>query len=135
MYDTSHPAHAHLQKIGREITASGVRTGHGNDTNKLQAVVVFSAHWQAREPGIIEINVAEKADLIYEWVPPQFRMLSSLSSWPLVAASQSVRRAVADYSLDVEPPLEAFMVSRRISTRRSFPTSEVKRWQPGSRAC
>ena len=136
MYDTSHPAHAHLQKIGREITSSGVRTGHGNDTSKLQAVVVFSAHWQAREPGTIEINVAEQADLIYEWVSLHFLMLSSLGSYTLVLASRSAARAVADQSLpDVEPQPEASTDSQRISTPRSFPTSEVKRWQAGSRAC
>lgn len=57
MYQTDHPAYKKLQEIGAEIT--------GKVSPK--AVVVFSAHWQAG-PNKIEVNTAEKTDLIYESV-------------------------------------------------------------------
>ena len=57
MYDTEHPAHSKLQEIGKEITTKV----------KPKAVVVFSAHWQAGK-NRIEVNTAEKTDLIYEYV-------------------------------------------------------------------
>ena len=83
MYDTTHPAHAKLGQIGREITTR-VRPA---------AVVIFSAHWQSSSSSssssghdngdddgdddgngdgdgrdTVEINVDEKAGLIYEYV-------------------------------------------------------------------
>lgn len=57
MYETDHPAYAKLQEIGKEITTR-VRP---------KAVVVFSAHWQAGR-NKIEVNTAERTDLIYEYV-------------------------------------------------------------------
>lgn len=57
MYQTDHPAYKKLQEIGAEITGQVNR----------RAVVVFSAHWQAG-PDKIEVNTAEKTDLIYEYV-------------------------------------------------------------------
>lgn len=57
MYDTDHPAYARLQATGKEITTK-VRP---------KAVVIFSAHWQA-DPDVVEVNTAEKTDLIYEFV-------------------------------------------------------------------
>lgn len=57
MYQTDHPAYKKLQEIGKEITAK-VRP---------KAVVVFSAHWQAGR-NKLEVNTAEKTDLIYEYV-------------------------------------------------------------------
>jgi aromatic ring-opening dioxygenase catalytic subunit (LigB family) len=54
-YDTNHPAYAVLQSIGQEITHKV----------KPTAVVVFSAHWQAGKNNI-QVNSAEKTDLIYE---------------------------------------------------------------------
>lgn len=57
MYDSSHPAHAVLAKIGREITTQV----------KPKAVVVVSAHWEAvGEEGGVEINFGEGDGLIYE---------------------------------------------------------------------
>lgn len=57
MYESSHPAHSVLAKIGREVT-SGV---------KPKAVVVISAHWEARrgQEGV-EVNFGEGDGLIYE---------------------------------------------------------------------
>lgn len=59
MYDSSHPAHLVLEKIGQEIT-SDVRP---------KAVVVISAHWEAggpKEGGRVEVNFGEGDGLIYE---------------------------------------------------------------------
>lgn len=56
MYDEDHPAYAELQGIGKYITA----------TVKPQAVVVFSAHWQADGDDRVQVNAKENADLIYE---------------------------------------------------------------------
>jgi 4,5-DOPA dioxygenase extradiol len=55
MYDISHPVYSKLQEIGREITQQV----------KPKAVVVISAHWQGK-PNAIQVNTAEKTDLIYE---------------------------------------------------------------------
>jgi 4,5-DOPA dioxygenase extradiol len=57
MYDVEHPAYRKLAQIGREITTKV----------KPRAVVVFSAHWQAGRD-TIQVNTAEKTDLIYEYV-------------------------------------------------------------------
>ena len=56
MYDIDHPAYTELQGIGKVITTKV----------KPQAVVVFSAHWQAEGKNKIQINTKEDADLIYE---------------------------------------------------------------------
>lgn len=60
MYDLDHPAYRKLGEIGREITTMV----------KPKAVVVFSAHWQAGRD-TIQVNTAEKTDLIYEYVSYQ----------------------------------------------------------------
>ncbi|KAI1772760.1 LigB-domain-containing protein [Hypoxylon cercidicola] len=62
-YETDHPAYAVLQNIGREITTKV----------KPKAVVVFSAHWEAN-PNSVEVNYAEKTDLIYDFYgfPPEY---------------------------------------------------------------
>jgi aromatic ring-opening dioxygenase catalytic subunit (LigB family) len=57
MYEVDHPAYRKLGEIGREITTKV----------KPKAVVVFSAHWQAGR-NTIQVNTAEKTDLIYEYV-------------------------------------------------------------------
>jgi 4,5-DOPA dioxygenase extradiol len=61
--DTGHASYAKLQAVGREITAK----------IKPRAVVVFSAHWQDG-PSKIKINVAERADIIYDFYgfPPHY---------------------------------------------------------------
>ncbi|KAI1806245.1 putative aromatic ring-opening dioxygenase LigB subunit [Daldinia bambusicola] len=61
--NTQHPAYAKLVEVGKEITTK-VRP---------KAVVVFSAHWQSG-PDTIQINVAEKTDLIYDFYgfPPHY---------------------------------------------------------------
>ncbi|KAH0538225.1 hypothetical protein FGG08_005194 [Glutinoglossum americanum] len=56
MYDVDHPAYKKLQQIGKEITAK-VRP---------KAVVVVSAHWQARK-NKVQINTSGMAELIYEY--------------------------------------------------------------------
>ncbi|EKV09919.1 Aromatic ring-opening dioxygenase LigB subunit, putative [Penicillium digitatum PHI26] len=56
MYDLDHPAYRKLGEIGREITTKV----------KPKAVVVFSAHWQGGR-NTIEVNTAEKTDLIYDF--------------------------------------------------------------------
>ena len=63
MENTSHPAYAKLAAVGREITTKV----------KPKAVVVFSAHWQG-EPNKVQINVAENADIIYDFYgfPPHY---------------------------------------------------------------
>jgi aromatic ring-opening dioxygenase catalytic subunit (LigB family) len=63
MENTSHPAYHQLATIGREITTKV----------KPKAVVVFSAHWQDG-PNRIQINAAEKTDLIYDFYgfPPHY---------------------------------------------------------------
>lgn len=60
MYEPDHPAYRKLGEIGREITTKV----------KPKAVVVFSAHWQAGRD-TIQVNTAEKTDLIYEYVSYQ----------------------------------------------------------------
>ncbi|KAI2780429.1 putative aromatic ring-opening dioxygenase LigB subunit [Daldinia loculata] len=61
--NTAHPAYAKLVEVGQEITTKV----------KPKAVVVFSAHWQAG-PNKIQINVAKKTDLIYDFYgfPPHY---------------------------------------------------------------
>ncbi|KAI0019051.1 Extradiol ring-cleavage dioxygenase, class III enzyme, subunit B [Xylariomycetidae sp. FL0641] len=56
MYETDHPVYPVLQSIGKEIT----------EKVKPKAVVVFSGHWEADSSGI-EVNTAEKTDLIYDF--------------------------------------------------------------------
>ena len=56
MYNVDHPVFPVLQSIGKEIT----------DKVKPEAVVVFSAHWQATSPGMIEVNTTESTPIIYE---------------------------------------------------------------------
>jgi len=58
MYDTKHPVYPRLTTIGDEII---------NKVNP-KAVVVVSAHWESSTRDVIEINAAEKTDLIYEYV-------------------------------------------------------------------
>ncbi|KAI1334682.1 Extradiol ring-cleavage dioxygenase, class III enzyme, subunit B [Xylariaceae sp. FL0016] len=62
-YETKHPVYPVLQAIGREITQKV----------KPTAVVVFSGHWEAG-PQHIEVNTAEKTDLIYDFYgfPPMY---------------------------------------------------------------
>lgn len=57
MYKKDHEVYPILQNIGKEITQKV----------KPKAVVVFSAHWQAR-PDLIQLNNALETDLIYESV-------------------------------------------------------------------
>lgn len=59
MYNKDHQVYPVLQKIGKEITQKV----------KPKAVVVFSAHWQAK-PDLIQVNNALMTDLIYESVTP-----------------------------------------------------------------
>lgn len=63
MENTSHPAYAKLAAVGHEITTRV----------KPEAVVAFSAHWQSG-PTTIQINTAEKTDLIYDFYgfPPHY---------------------------------------------------------------
>jgi len=63
MENTTHPAYTKLSEVGREITTKV----------KPKAVVVFSAHWSGG-PNKIKINVAENADLIYDFYgfPPHY---------------------------------------------------------------
>lgn len=57
MYDHEHAAFRKLQQIGKEITGKV----------KPKAVVVFSAHWQAKKDAV-QVNTNEITDLIYEYV-------------------------------------------------------------------
>ena len=59
MFNDDHPVFPVLQDIGKEITQKV----------KPKAVVVFSAHWQAK-PDLIQVNNAVENDLIYEFVAP-----------------------------------------------------------------
>uniref|UniRef100_A0A0B7JTA5 Extradiol ring-cleavage dioxygenase class III enzyme subunit B domain-containing protein n=1 Tax=Bionectria ochroleuca TaxID=29856 RepID=A0A0B7JTA5_BIOOC len=63
MENTSHPAYAKLAEVGYEITTRV----------KPKAVVAFSAHWQSG-PTTLQINIAEKTDLIYDFYgfPPHY---------------------------------------------------------------
>jgi 4,5-DOPA dioxygenase extradiol len=56
MENTTHSAYSRLAEIGREITFKV----------KPRAVVVISAHWQG-SPSSVQVNVAEQADLIYDF--------------------------------------------------------------------
>jgi 4,5-DOPA dioxygenase extradiol len=56
MENQSHPAFVKLTEIGLEITTKV----------KPKAVVVFSAHWQD-SPNSVQINVDEKANIIYDF--------------------------------------------------------------------
>lgn len=55
MYNKEHEVYEVLQNIGKEITQKV----------KPRAVVVFSAHWQAKSD-VIHVNNALMTDLIYE---------------------------------------------------------------------
>jgi 4,5-DOPA dioxygenase extradiol len=57
MYDTTHPVHPQLSKLGHEILHQV----------KPKAIVVFSAHWQAEKPSTIEVNTAETHPLLYDF--------------------------------------------------------------------
>ena len=57
MYDTSHPAYTRLALLGHEITTKV----------KPKAVIVFSAHWEADRPGLIQVNTAVHEPLIYDF--------------------------------------------------------------------
>lgn len=57
MYNKDHAVYSVLQDIGKEITQKV----------KPKAVVVFSAHWQAKQD-LIQVNNAVETDLIYEFV-------------------------------------------------------------------
>lgn len=59
MYNKEHAVYPVLQDIGKEITQK-VRP---------KAVVVFSAHWQAKSD-LIQVNNVVETDLIYECVRP-----------------------------------------------------------------
>ncbi|KAF2499261.1 putative aromatic ring-opening dioxygenase LigB subunit [Lophium mytilinum] len=61
--NTDHPAYAKLAAVGQEITAKV----------KPKAVVVFSAHWRSG-PNSLQINAAEKTDIIYDFYgfPPHY---------------------------------------------------------------
>lgn len=50
------PAYRSLEDVGREITAQV----------KPKAVIIFSAHWQGRQNGVL-VNTAEITDLIYDF--------------------------------------------------------------------
>lgn len=67
MYEKEHPVYPVLQSMGQEITKK----------IKPKAVVVFSAHWQAK-PDLIQLNNAVDTDLIYECVVSTRDIL-----WPL----------------------------------------------------
>ena len=54
--DNGHPVYPQLQKIGKEITSLNP-----------DGVVVVSAHWQSHGRKV-EVNIADKTDLIYEYV-------------------------------------------------------------------
>ncbi|KAJ0123502.1 hypothetical protein J7T55_011967 [Diaporthe amygdali] len=56
MYNTEHAVYPVLQNIGKEITQKV----------KPKAVVVFSAHWQAK-PDLVQVNNAVENDLIYDF--------------------------------------------------------------------
>lgn len=59
MYNKEHAVYPVLQSIGKEITQKV----------KPKAVVVFSAHWQAKSD-LIQVNNDIENDLIYEFVGP-----------------------------------------------------------------
>lgn len=59
MYNKEHAVYPVLQDIGNEITQKV----------KPKAVVVFSAHWQAK-PDLIQVNNVVENDLIYELFQP-----------------------------------------------------------------
>ena len=71
MYRTDHPVYGVLQGIGKEITQKV----------KPKAVVVFSAHWMGT-PKSIQINNAEKTDLIYEYAIQCLHANSTSSNTP-----------------------------------------------------
>lgn len=56
MVNTEHPSYSQIISIGHEIATQV----------KPRAVVVFSAHWQDG-PSKVSINVAEQADIIYDF--------------------------------------------------------------------
>ncbi|KAF2135218.1 uncharacterized protein K452DRAFT_239772 [Aplosporella prunicola CBS 121167] len=56
MEEPDHPAYKKLQDIGKEITSKV----------KPKAVVIFSAHWQSRNNGVL-VNTAEITELIYDF--------------------------------------------------------------------
>ena len=57
MYDVSHPAYTRLALLGGEIVTKV----------KPKAVIVFSAHWEADRPDLIQVNTAVHEPLIYDF--------------------------------------------------------------------
>lgn len=80
-----HPAYAKLAAVGQEITTE-VRP---------KAVVVFSAHWQGG-PNKIKINVAEQADLIYDFYgfPPHYYEYEYPNKGSSVVAGKVIKKLV-----------------------------------------
>ncbi|EED12611.1 aromatic ring-opening dioxygenase LigB subunit, putative [Talaromyces stipitatus ATCC 10500] len=91
--DTKHPAYFKLAEVGQEIT------------QKVQpkAVVVFSAHWQGG-PNTIQINTAEKTDLIYDFYgfPPHYYEVEYPNRGSREVAEKVMERLSAK-GIDVEP--------------------------------
>ncbi|KAF2232204.1 extradiol ring-cleavage dioxygenase [Viridothelium virens] len=64
---SAHPARSELSEIGKEIMT----------VNRPEAVVVFSAHWQASRDNV-EVNIDESTDIIYDFPddwPQEFRQI------------------------------------------------------------
>lgn len=93
MEDKQHPAYHKLAETGLEIT------------QKVQpkAVVVFSAHWQGG-PSTIQINTAEKTDLIYDFYgfPPHYYEYEYPNSGSREVALKVMEKLSA-VGIDVEP--------------------------------
>lgn len=101
MYNKDHAVYPVLQAIGKEITQKV----------KPKAVVVFSAHWQAK-PNLIQLNNAVDTDLIYESV--------AIPAFPLGELHRSERAKLTDMTAST-----TFLIS---CTKQSTPTRATWRW-------
>lgn len=57
-----HAAYSQLENVGLEINSQII----GQNSPKIKAIVVISAHWQD-SPNRVSINVAEEMPLIYDF--------------------------------------------------------------------
>ncbi|KAL6721876.1 hypothetical protein ACLMJK_000981 [Lecanora helva] len=93
MYNVDHPVFPKLQAVGKEITTKV----------KPEAIVVFSAHWQASEKDKIEINTDENAPLIYDFYGfPDHYYKETFPNVGSKKVAAQVTAALTSHGIDVE---------------------------------
>ena len=93
MYETEHPVFPQFQNMGREITTKV----------KPDAIVVFSAHWQAQRPNTIEVNTSEDEPLLYDYYGfPRHYYAEKFPSKGSAEVAQQVIDALQEHGIQTE---------------------------------